>query len=294
MLHFTYSDSRCCYCLVIKSHLTLCDPMDCSRPGFLVLHYLLKFAQTHAHWIGDAIQPSHLLSPPSPPALILSKYHGLFQWVDPLHQVAKILELQLPINIQGWFLKLDWFDLLAVQGILKSLLQYHNLKASIFWHSAFFMVQLSYPYMTTAITIALTLQTFVSKAKSLLLIHCLDLSNFLRSKCPLISLLQSPSTVILEPKKKKICQFPLFLHLFAIKWWDWMPWSYFFECWVLSQLFHFPVSLSARGSLVPIHFLPLKWYYLHIWGCCHFSWQFWLQLMIHTAWHFAWCTLDIS
>ena len=139
-------------------------------------------------------------------------------WSFTMHQVAKVLELQLPINIQGWFLKLDWFDLLTVQGILKSLLQYHNLKASILWHSAFFMVQLSYPYMTTAITIALTLQSFVSKAKSLLLIHCLDLSNFLRSKCPLIPLLQSPSTVILEPKKKKICQFPLSPHLFAIKW----------------------------------------------------------------------------
>ena len=203
MLRFTYSDPRCCYCLVIKSHPTLCDAMDCSIPGFLVLHYLLKFAQTHVHWIGDVIQPSHPLSPPSPPALILSKHHGLFQWVDPLHQVAKVLELQLPINIQGWFLKIDWFDL-AVQGILKSLLQHHNLKASILWHSAFFMVQLSYPYMTTAITIALTIQTFVSKVKSLLLLHCLDLSNFLRSTCPLISLLQSPSVVILEPKKKNL------------------------------------------------------------------------------------------
>ena len=142
MLRFTYSDPRCCYCLVIKSRPTLCDAMDCSIPGFLVLHYLLVFAQTHVHWIGDVIQPSHPLSPPSPPALILSKHHGLFQWIDPLHQVAKVLELQLPINIQSWFLKIDWFDL-AVQGILKSLLQHHNLKASFLWHSAFFMVQLS-------------------------------------------------------------------------------------------------------------------------------------------------------
>ena len=101
-------------------------------------------------------------------------------------------------------LKIDWFDLLAVQGTLRSLLQNHSLKASILWHSAFFMVQLSQPYMTTGKTIALTIQTFVSRVMSLVFN---TLSRFVIAFLPcsnnLISWLQSPFTVILEPKKKK-------------------------------------------------------------------------------------------
>ena len=101
--------------------------------------------------------------------------------------------------------RIDWFDLLAVQVTLKSLLQHHSSKPSILWHSAFFMVQLSHPYMTTGKTIALTIQTFVSKVMSLLLYM---LSRFViaflsRSKQLLISLLQSLSAVVLEPKKMK-------------------------------------------------------------------------------------------
>ena len=89
------------------SHVWLCDPIDCSKPGFPVLHHLLEFAQTHVHWVSDAIQPSHPLSPPSPSALNLSQHQGLFQWVSSSHQVAKVLELQLQHQsfqwIQGWF-----------------------------------------------------------------------------------------------------------------------------------------------------------------------------------------------
>ena len=101
--------------------------------------------------------------------------------------------------------KTDWFDLLAVQGTLKSLPQHHNLKASILWHSAFFMVQLSHPYMTTGKTIALTRWTFVGKLMSLLFntLFRLVIAFLPRSKHRLISWLQSPSTVILEPKKIK-------------------------------------------------------------------------------------------
>ena len=112
----------------------------------------------------------------------------------------------LPVNIQGWFLLgLTGFYLLAVQGTLKSLLQHHNLKASILWWSAFFMIQHSHPYMTTGKTIALTIWTFVSKVISLLFN---TLSRFViaflpKSKHLLISWLQSPSTVILEPMKIK-------------------------------------------------------------------------------------------
>ena len=83
----------CCFS-VAKLCLTLCDPMNCSMPGFPVLHYLLEFAQTHVHWIDDTIQPSHPLSSPSLHALSLSKLQGLFQWVGSSHQVAKVLELQ--------------------------------------------------------------------------------------------------------------------------------------------------------------------------------------------------------
>ena len=81
-------------CLVTQSCLTLCDPMDCSMPGFPVLHQLLEFAQTHVLWVGDAIQPSHPLLPPSPPAFDVSQHECLFQWVSSSHQVAKVLELQ--------------------------------------------------------------------------------------------------------------------------------------------------------------------------------------------------------
>ena len=97
----------CVCCSVAQSCLTLCDPMDSSTPDFPVFHYF-EFAQTHVHWVGDAIQPPHPLSSPSPPALKLSQHQGLFQWVNFLHQVTKVLEFQLPasflpMNIQGWF-----------------------------------------------------------------------------------------------------------------------------------------------------------------------------------------------
>ena len=91
---FSLSYYTCCFS-VSRSCLTLGNPMNCSMPGFPVLHCSPEFAQTHVHWIGDAIQPSHPLSPPSPPALNLSQYQGLFHWVGSLHQLAKVLELQL-------------------------------------------------------------------------------------------------------------------------------------------------------------------------------------------------------
>ena len=153
-----------------NSCLTLHDPVHCSRPGLPVPHHLPEFAQTHVHWIGDAIQPSHPLSPSSPSAFSLSKHRGLFQWVRSLHQVVKVLELQYQSFQEYSGLissKIDWFDLLAVQGTLKSL-QHHSSKASILWHSAFFIVQLSHPHMTTGKTIALTKRTFVGKVMSLI------------------------------------------------------------------------------------------------------------------------------
>ena len=123
---------------VAQSCPTLCYPMDCSTPGLPIHRKLPEFTQTHVHWVSDAIQPSHPLLSPSPPAFSLSQHQGLFKWVSSSDQVAKVLELQLqhpvlPMNIQDWFpLGLtDWFDLLAVQGTLKSLLQHRSSKASI-------------------------------------------------------------------------------------------------------------------------------------------------------------------
>ena len=123
----------------------------------------------------------------------LPQHQGLFQWVSSSHQVAKVLEFQLPINIQDWFI-LGWtgWISMAVQGTLKSLLQHHSIKASILWHSAFFIVQLSHPYMTTGKTIALTRQTFVGKVVSLLfnMLSWLVITFLPRSKCLLTSWLR--------------------------------------------------------------------------------------------------------
>ena len=139
---------HCCSCSVTKSCSPLCNLMDCSMLGFHVLHYLLELAQNHVHWVGDTIRPSHPLLPPSS-ALSLSQHHCLFQWVNFSHQVAKVLELQLPISLSNEYsglisFRIDWLDL-AVQRALKSLLQHHNSKASILLCLAFFMVQLSHP-----------------------------------------------------------------------------------------------------------------------------------------------------
>ena len=121
---------------VSQSSLTLCDPMDCTTPGLPVHYQLPEPTQTHVHWVGDAIQPSHPLLSPSPPAFNLSQHQGLFQWVSSLHQVAKVLEFQLQHQSfkstpRTDFLWMDWLDLFAVQGTLNSFLQHHSSKASI-------------------------------------------------------------------------------------------------------------------------------------------------------------------
>ena len=168
-----------------------------------------------------AIQPYHPLLPSSPSAFNLSQHQGLFQWCS-LHQVTKELELQYQ-SFQ-WLFRIDWFDLLAVQG---TLLQHHSSEASILRHSAFFLVQLSHPYMTTRKTIALTRQTFVGKVMSLLYntLSGFVIASLPRSKHLLISWLQSPSAVILEPQGRNLSQLPSFTLLFPLKWWDWMLWS---------------------------------------------------------------------
>ena len=154
--------------------LTLCDPMNRSTPGLPVHHQLPEFAQTHVHQFGDAIQPSHplsplLLLPPIPPSIRVffnestlgmrwPKYWSFSFSIIPSNEHPGLISLRV-----------DWLDLLAVQGTLKSLLQHHSSKASILQRSVFFTVQLSHPYMTTGKTIALTRRTFVGKVMSLLL-----------------------------------------------------------------------------------------------------------------------------
>ena len=144
--------------------------MDCSTPGFPVLHHLPECAQTHVHWIDDAIQLSHPLF--LLPSIFLSlrvfsnelvfhirwpKYWSFSFSISPSNKYSGLISFRI-----------DWFNLLAVQRTLKSLLQHYSLKSSVLWHSAFFVVQLSHPYMTTRKTIVLTIQTFVGKVMSLL------------------------------------------------------------------------------------------------------------------------------
>ena len=157
---------------VTQSCPSLCDPMDCSTPDFPVHRQLSEFTHTHVHWVSDAIQSSHPLLSPSPPALNLSQHQGLFNESVLRIRWPKYWSFSFSISPSnehpGLIFRMDWLDLLAVQRTLKSLLQCHSSKASILCCSAFFIVQLSHPYMTPGKTIALTRQTFVSKVMSLL------------------------------------------------------------------------------------------------------------------------------
>ena len=158
--------------------------MDCRTPGLPVHHQLLEFTQTHVHWVSDAIQPSfvvpfssHLQSFPASGSFQMSQFFASGGQSIGVSASTSVL----PMNIQGWFslgwIWLEiWLDLLAIQGTLKSLLQNHSSKALILSPSAFFMVQLLHPYMTTGKTIALAKRTFVGKLMSLILIWFLCLS----------------------------------------------------------------------------------------------------------------------
>ena len=153
---------------VAQSCPTLCDPMNRNTPGLPVHHQLSEFTQTHVHQVGDAIQPSHPLSSPSPPAPNPSQHQSLFQRVNSSHRWPNYWSFSFSISPSKEHpglisFRMDWLDFLAVQGTLKSLLQCHSSNTSILQRSAFFTVQLSHPYMTTGKTIALTRWTFVRK-----------------------------------------------------------------------------------------------------------------------------------
>jgi len=140
-----------CSCSVVVEPLR---SHGCSTRGLPVHHQLLEYTQTHVHWVSDAIQSSHPLLSPLPPTFNLSQHQGFFKWVSSLQQVATVLSFSFsisPTNEHSGLVsfRMDWLDLLAFQGTLKSLLQHHSSKASIFQCSAFFIVQISYAYMTT-------------------------------------------------------------------------------------------------------------------------------------------------
>ena len=144
-----YRDLSCTCCSVTQLCPTLCDPMDCSTPGFPVLHHLLEFAQNHVHWVDDAIQPSHPLSSPSHPTLDLSQHQGLFQWVSSSHQVAKVLELQPQHQSFQWvFIGLiwkSWFPL-GLTGLISLLSKVLSrvFSSTTVWKQQFFGAQ---PYL---------------------------------------------------------------------------------------------------------------------------------------------------
>ena len=194
-----------------------------------------------------------------------------------------------PSNERLISFRIDWFDILVVQGTLRSLLQPHSSKASILWHSAFFMVQLSDLYMTTGKTIALIIWTFVGKVMSLLFnMQSTFVIAFLpRSKRILISWLQSPSAVVLEPKRIKSDTVstvsPSICHQVM------GPDAVILVFWMLSfkPAFSHCLLPSSRGSLVPLHFLPWGWCHLRIWGYWYFSRKSWFQLMLHPVQHFS-------
>ena len=162
VVHFQFSSVRS------LSHVSLYDPINRSMPGLLVHRQLSESTQTHVHWVSDAIQPSDPLSSPSPPALNFSQ-HQVFSNESTLRiSWPKYWSCSFKIRPSNEHpglisFRMDWLDLFAVQGTLKSLLQHHSLKASVLLHSALFIVQLSHPYMTTGKTITLTRQTFVDK-----------------------------------------------------------------------------------------------------------------------------------
>ena len=198
---------------VAQSHPTLCDPVDCSTPGLPVHHQLLEFTQTHVQWVGNAIQPSHPLSSPSPPSLNLYQHQGHFQMSQLFASGGQSIGISastsiLPMNIQDW----SPFSLRDSQESSPTP-QFKSINSSV----------LSFLYSPTLTSI----HDYWKKVMSLLfnMLSKLVITFLPRSKRLLISQLQSPSAVILEPRKISQPLFPLFPHLFAMKWWDQMPWS---------------------------------------------------------------------
>ena len=234
--------------------------MDYSTPGFSVLHYLPEFAQTYVHWVSDGILWSHPLPPTSPFALIFPSIRVFSNELALCIRWPKYWSFSLSISpsdeYTGWIsFRIGWFDLLAVQGTLKSLLQ-HHINSPV----------LSFLYGSTLTSvhdyrknIALIIWTLVSKVMYLLF---KTLSSFViaflsKSKHLLILWRQSSSAVILECKKIRSVTISTFSPSICHEVMGLDAMILVFEYWVLSQLFNSPLSPSSRGSLVPPHFLQL-------------------------------------
>jgi len=217
---------------VPQSCPTVCDPWTAARQASLSItnfRSLLKLMSTELVMPSNHLILCHpLLLLPSifPSIRVFSnesvlwirwpKYWSFSFSISPCNEHSGLISFRM-----------DWLDLLAVQGTLKSLLQHHNSKASILWHSAYFIVQLSHPYMTTGKPIALTRWTFVGKVMSLLfnMLSRLVIAFLIRSKCLLISWLQSPSVVILEPQNIKFLTVSIVSPSICHEVMGWMPWS---------------------------------------------------------------------
>ena len=209
-------------CSVVSNSFT-----PCSMPGLPVHHQHPELTQTHVHQVGDAIQSSHPLLSPSPPTFNLSQHQGLLQWVSSLHQVAKVLKFQLQHQSFQRIFRTDFLEDCLVWSLCSSRGSQesspnHSSKASILQCSAFFIIQLSHPYMTTRKAIALTRWTFVGKVMSLLfnMLSRLMIVFLPRRRHILISWLQSPSAVILVPPQRDFIVSHCF-HCFPI----YLPWS---------------------------------------------------------------------
>ena len=217
--------------------------MDCSMPGFPVHNQLPELTHTHVHWVGDAIQPFHPLSSPSPPAFNLYQHQGLFNWISSSHQVAIVLELQLQHQSFQWIFRTDFLE----DGLVGSPCCPRDSQESsptpqfksINSLALSFLCSLSHLYMTTGKTIALTRRTFVGKVMSLPfnMLSSLVITSLPRSKCLLISWLQSPSAVILEPPKIKVCHC---FHSFLL----YLPWSYGTKI-----LFQYKITFTSQNDL---------------------------------------------
>ena len=208
ILRFHMQCSTVQFSSVAQSCPTLCDPMNCSTPGLPVHHQLCSSLKLMS--IESVMPSSHLilgrpllLLPPIPPSIRVFSNESTLLMRRPKYWSFSFSIIPSNEHPGLIYFRMDWLDLLAVQGTLKSLLQHHSPKASILWCSAFFTVQLSHPYMTTGKTIALTRRILVSKVISFLLnmLSRLVITFLPRSKCLLISWLQSLSAVILEPQK---------------------------------------------------------------------------------------------
>ena len=234
--------------------------MGSSNTGSSVLQYLLEYPQIHVHWFGGDIQLSHPLSRPYPLALNLSQHQGLFQWVGSPHQVTKVLELQHQSFHEYSGLvsfRIDWFEHLAVQGTLKSLLQHHSLKASILQCSAFFMIQLSHLYMTTGKTITLIRRTFVNKVMSLFfnMLSRFVIGFLSRSKGLIISWLQSLSTLFFKPQKIKSVTVSIVSPSICYAMMGLDTTIFVFGILSFKPPLH-SLSPSSKSSSIPLHFLP--------------------------------------